>query len=184
VRRALCVALALAVVCGACKRKPGQLSSNLNVENKVSVRPVSLYFEGTDMLLNVERRNLALPENPAGALSLVTRELLKGPATRTLARSFPADSIVRGAFLLPDCTAFVDIGGPTLYRRWGTGAHEELMAVYSIVQTIATNFPDVKRVRILVNGEPAETLAGHVNLARSLAPMPSMVAVPATTSAR
>jgi hypothetical protein len=27
-----------------------------------------------------------------------------------------------------------------------------------------------------VNGEPAETLAGHINIARSLAPMPSLVA--------
>jgi spore germination protein GerM len=90
-------------------------------------------------------------------------------------RIFPPDSVVRATFLLPDGTAFVDLGGPTLTQGWGTGSHEELMAVYSIVSTVTTNFPEVKRVRILVNGEPAETLAGHISLRGSLTPMPSLV---------
>ena len=50
------------------------------------------------------------------------------------------------------------------------------MAVYSVVQTVTTNFPDAKRVRILINDEPAETLAGHVNLSRALLPSANYVA--------
>ena len=69
----------------------------------------------------------------------------------------------------------MDLGGPTLTSGWGTGSHEELMAVYSIVSTVTANFPEAKRVRILVNGEPAETLAGHVSLRGALVPMPSLV---------
>jgi spore germination protein GerM len=167
--------LALAAVFGACKAKPKQLSSNLNVENKVTVRPVALYYEGVDMLLSPEQRNVALPENPAAAMAVVVRELFKPPASRTHARSFPADTVVRGAFLLPDGTAFIDLGGETLTRGWGTGSHEELLAIYGVVQTVTANFPEAKRVRILVNGEPAETLAGHINVARSLGPVPSLV---------
>ena len=49
------------------------------------------------------------------------------------------------------------------------------MAVYSLVQTVTTNFPDAKRVRVLVNGEPAETLGGHIWLGKSLQPMPLLV---------
>ena len=172
--RKLVVLVALALA--ACKAKPTQLSSNLNVENKVAVRAVTLYYQGVDMLLGGEQRNVALPENPAAAMSVVVRELFKPPASRARARSFPSDTVVRAAYLLPDGTAFVDLGGPTLTQGWGTGSHEELMAVYSVVQTVTANFPDAKRVRILVNGEPAETLAGHINIARSLAPMPSLVA--------
>lgn len=182
--RKLALIAALALLCAACKPKAKQLSSNLNVENKVSVRPVALYFEGSDMLLSVERRNVALPENPAAALPVVVRELFKGPANRQLARSFPADTIVRGAFILPDGTAFVDIGGATLTRGWGTGSHEEMMAVYSVVQTVLANFGEAKRLRLLVNGEPAETLAGHINLSRSLGPLAYLVATgapPAST---
>jgi spore germination protein GerM len=176
--RKVVVVLALAIACGACRGKSGkQLSSNLNAENKVTVRQVALYYESAaDMMLHPEPRNVAVPENPAGAMSIVVRELFKGPVTTSLARSFPKDTVVRGAFLLPDGTAFVDLGGATLTQGWGTGSHEELMAVYGVVQTVTANFNEVKRVRLLVNGEPAETLAGHVNLARSLEASPALVA--------
>jgi germination protein M len=175
VRRAVVLSLAiLTIIGGGCKKKP--LSANLNAENKVAVRPVTLFFEGPDMLLVRETRNVALPENPAGALSIVARELLKGSANAGVPHIFPRDTVVRATFLLPDGTAFVDLGGNTLAQGWGTGSHEELMAVYSVVQTVTTNFPEAKRVRILVNDEPAETLAGHVNLSRALVPSATYVA--------
>ena len=167
-RRTFVAVLALVVLAGACRKKNNELSSNLNVENKVSVRQVRLYFEGPEMLLAAETRNVSLPEKPAAALPVVMQELLKGSASTAVARSFPADTVLLGAYLLPDGTVFVDLGGPTLKQGWGTGSHEELMAIYSVVQTVVTNFPEVKRVRLLVNGEPAETLAGHVALDRSL----------------
>lgn len=174
-RRAVVLLLVIVAIGGGCQKKR-ELTPNLNVENKVEVRPVTLFFEGPEMLLVRETRNLALPENSGGALSIVAQELLKGSANAGVPHSFPPDTVVRGAFLLPDGTAFVDLGGPTLTQGWGTGSHEELMAVYSIVQTITTDFPEAKRVRILVNGEPAETLAGHVNLQHALVPMPVFVA--------
>jgi hypothetical protein len=174
VKRRIVATLALLLSLVACKKKES-LSGNLNADNKVANRSVSLYFESPDMVLVPEQRNLALPENPAGAMSAVVRELFKGSANASVPRLFPADTVVRGAFLLPDGTAFVDLGGATLTQGWGTGSHEELMAVYSLVQTITTNFPEAKRVRILLNGSPAETLAGHVGLARPLTPMPSLL---------
>jgi spore germination protein GerM len=173
VRKTAVVVLALALVAGACKKKA--LSTNLNVENKVAVRTVTLYFEAPDMLLAAESRNVALPENHAGAMSAVVRELFKGSANSSIPRIFPADTVVRGAWLLPDGTAFVDLGGATLTSGWGTGTHEELMAAWSVVQTIVTNFPETKRVRILINGTPAETLAGHIDIGRALRPNPAWV---------
>jgi hypothetical protein len=178
VRRAVVLSLAMVLIVamagGGCKKKGN--TSNINAANKVEVRPVTLFFEGPDMLLVRETRNVALPENPAGALSIVARELLKGSANAGVPHIFPRDTVVRSTFLLPDGTAFVDLGGSTLTEGWGTGSHEELMAVYSVVQTVTTNFPEAKRVRILVNDEPAETLAGHVNLSRALLPMATYVA--------
>ncbi len=173
-RLVVVVALALITAASACK-KPQQQGRNLSEANKVAMRPVRLYFEDGNFLLTAESRNLPLPENPAAAIPVVVREMMKGPANASLARLYPPDTIVRGAYLLPDGTAFVDLGGATLQQGWGTGTHEELMAVYSVVQTVSANFADAKRVRLLVNGEPAETLAGHVWLGRSLHPMSSLV---------
>ena len=156
----------------ACSRKKPPLSSNLAVENKVAVRPVNLYFEAPTMLLVAERRDIALPENPAGAIPMVVRELLKGSANTSLPRLFPADIVLRGAYLLPDGTVFVDLGGQTLTDGWNTGTHQELMAIQSLVQTMVSNFDRAHRVRILLNGAPAETLGGHVSLSRSFGVMP------------
>ena len=69
----------------------------------------------------------------------------------------------------------IDVGGQTLTDGWNTGTHQELMAIESLVQTLVANFEGAHRVRILVNGSPAETLGGHVSLSRSLGPMPSLV---------
>ena len=160
----------------ACKENKPPLSPNLAKENKVAMRTVSLYYESPDLLLAPERRDLPLPENPAGALDLVLRELVKGSANAAVPRLLPADTAIRGVYLLPEGTAFVDLGGPTLTQGWATGSHQELMAVYSVVQTVTANFPEARKVRMLVNGEPAETLGGHVSLARSFTPQPSVVA--------
>jgi len=166
--------LALLLIAACHKQQP--LSRNLNAENKVAMRTVSLYYESPDLLLAPEQRSLPLPENHAAALDVVMHELVKGSVNAAVPRLLPADTIVRGAYLLPDGTAFVDLGGPTLSQGWSTGSHQELMAIYSVVQTVTANFPEAKKVRMLVNGEPAETLAGHVSLNRALTPVPSMVA--------
>jgi hypothetical protein len=175
VRRAGVVVFALLVLAAGCKKKNEQGGNNLNVQNNVAPRAVRLYFEGPSLLLVAEGRNVQAPQNPPGAMAVVVRELFKGPANPAFSRAFPADTVVRGAFLLPDGTGFVDLGGATLTQGWAAGSHEELMAVYSLVQTITANFPEAKRVRILVNGTPAETLAGHVALDRSLMPSAAFV---------
>ncbi|HET7711815.1 MAG TPA: GerMN domain-containing protein [Thermoanaerobaculia bacterium] len=157
-------------------RKRETLTTSLEAGNKVAPRTVRLFYESADLLLFPEMRNLQLPENPAGALPIVVRELLKGPASAGVPRLFPADTVVRGAFLLPDGTALVDLGGETVTRGWSTGSHHELMAVYSVVFTVTTNFPTARRVRLLLNGEPAETLGGHVSLDKPLVPMAALTA--------
>ena len=175
-KRAVVVVLLAAVAAGGCRKKP-PVNGNLNAANKVAVRLVRLYFESPGMLLVSEGRNIPLPESPAAAMPVVVRELMKGPVAPNGAslRLFPADTVVRGTYLLPGGTVVVDLGGTTLSQGWGTGSHQELMAVYSLVQTLTANFADARRVRILVNGSPSETLAGHVSLSRSLVPLQTLV---------
>jgi hypothetical protein len=174
VKRLVVAALTILAIAGGCRKK-SDVAANINAANKVSVRPVRLYFESPGMMLAAETRSIALPENASAAIPMVVRELMKGPAKPPLGRVFPADTVVRGAYLLPGGTVIVDLGGNTLTQGWGTGSHDELMSAYALVQSLTANFADARRVRILVNGTPAETLAGHVSLARSLAPRPALV---------
>jgi Sporulation and spore germination len=166
--------LLLLLLAAACSKKEDP-QANLNAQNRVAMRAVRLYYESPSMLLASETRNIPLPENPGAAVPVVVRELMKGPATAAGTRLFPVDTVVRGTYLLPEGTVVVDLGGATLTQGWGTGSHQELMTIYSLVWTVTSNFGEAKRVRLLVNGSPSETLAGHVSLSRSLTPKPDLL---------
>ena len=48
------------------------------------------------------------------------------------------------------------------------------MLVGSIVNTL-TEFPEVQKVRILIDGAPVETLSGHMDLSEPLARMTELL---------
>lgn len=171
-RRIVGLILLTLVVTGCSKKS--EVASDTPVPAKVVTRSVTLFYESPEMLLSPETRNVPLPDTPA-AIPIVVRELLKGSANASVPRLLPPDCVVRGVYSLPDGTAIVDLGGQTLASGWSTGSHQEMMALYSIVSTITTNFPNIQRVRVLVNGQVAETLAGHISLDKPLRVMPSLI---------
>jgi hypothetical protein len=72
---------------------------------------------------------------------------------------------LRGFFLAPDGTAYVDISaGQEGIVRGSAG--EEFLALYAMVNTLAVNFEEIRQVRFLVEGRESQTLAGHVDLGR------------------
>lgn len=181
VRFALVLFLLLSVASG-CKKEQKAVRDPQR-ENKVAAREVTLFFESPELMLAPEKRTLSLPERESAALSAVTRELIKGSVRPGVPKLFPADAVVRAVYSLPDGTAIVDIGSASLGSTWNPGTHGELMALYSVVQTLSSNFGSVKRVRFLVNGQVAETLAGHIRLDRPLRPLPSIVSLQSVPAA-
>jgi spore germination protein GerM len=55
------------------------------------------------------------------------------------------------------------------------GSSAEMMTVYSIVNSLSLNFPQIKRVQILIDGEPAETITGHLSLKEPIFPKPDLI---------
>lgn len=168
--RGLIVVIAVLPLLAGCRAEKKTVETAIALANKVSSRTITLFFESPEGLVP-EQRTLSLPESDAAALSLVAKELLKGSANQSIPRPLPEDSVIRAAYLLPEGLAVVDVGGPTLANGWNTGSHGEMIAVYSLVQTVVSNFPSVQRVRIVVNGQPVQTLAGHIEIDRSLRPL-------------
>lgn len=95
-------------------------------------------------------------------------ELVKGPES-DLAPTIPPAARVRNLFIDSSGTAYADFDRELKEGRRG-GAQEELYAVFSIVDTLASNFPQIKRVQILVEGLEIPTLAGNVDTGRPLSP--------------
>ena len=55
------------------------------------------------------------------------------------------------------------------------GSSAEIMTVYSIVNSLTTNFPQIKRVLILVEGKEIESIAGHLSLMSPISSKPDLI---------
>ena len=81
------------------------------------------------------------------------------PAQRTL----PADTVLLALYLLPDGTAIVDFSD-ALSGETPSGIASEQLAVDSIGRTLHASVPGAQRLRILIQGQEVDTLAGHIDL--------------------
>ena len=55
------------------------------------------------------------------------------------------------------------------------GSSAEMMSVYSIVNSLALNFPQIKRVQIFIEGKTGETIAGHLSLDQPISSKPDLI---------
>ena len=112
---------------------------------------------------------------PGDRAKQILADLISGPETEYSLRALPPGTQLRQVYVLDDGTAFVDFTAD-LERGLGGGSSEELYTVYSIINSVALNIPEIRRVGILINGEPVDTLNGHLDLRRPLTPDVSIIA--------
>jgi spore germination protein GerM len=130
---------------------------------------VKLYFPSPDQAgLLSEERSVPFSADLARQLRSVVEELVKGSQTGLLAPLAPGTRILE-VFVTARGVAYVDLSKEVLGSPV-VGSQAELLAVYSIVNSFAANFPAVKRVQLLVDDKPVDTLGGHMDLSRPLLP--------------
>jgi hypothetical protein len=95
------------------------------------------------------------------AKQLITALIEKTPSQ--IQRTLPAGAVLLQFYLMPDGTAIADFS-EALETETPSGILNEEMAVDSIVRTLGANLSNVYRLKILVRGQDAETLAGHLDL--------------------
>jgi hypothetical protein len=130
-----------------------------------TVRLTLFFPDREDGRLKPEERDIARPVGAGGALKAIFSELQRGPTRPDLAPPLPQKIQLRNASLLPEGEVVLDLA---VDAGLSFGSDEELTIVASLVDTVLQNVAETKSVRILVNGEPAESLGGHVDLTRPL----------------
>ncbi len=138
-------------------------------------KKVVLFFASeNDDLLHPEEREIPVGPTPADEAGNVLKELIQG-SRAGLISTLPAQTRLRQVYLLKDGTACADFSRD-LALNHPSGAAAEISTVYSVVNSLAYNFKDVKRVLILIEGTEADTLDGHISLDKPLVPSFSLVA--------
>lgn len=95
------------------------------------------------------------------AKQLITALIEQAPSQTQ--RTLPADAELLQFYLLPNGTAIADFS-ETLGTETPSGILNEQLAVDSIVRTLAANLSTIYRLKILIRGQEADTLAGHLDL--------------------
>jgi hypothetical protein len=123
---------------------------------------------------------LSLSADPAQRARQVMDTLITEAPTPEQ-RTLPEDAALVGFYLLPDGTAVADFSD-SLSSETPSGILSERLAVDSIVQTLKSNLPAARRLKILIHGQEVDTLAGHVDLTGFFELNPPAVAPAAATA--
>ena len=143
--------------------RPGHEEEAAGAERTINVK---LFFPAADRPgLVMEERTVPFSSDLGTQLKAVVGELIRGSQSGLVA-SLPAQTKVLEVFVSARGVAYVDLSKEA--SQGTSGSDEELLSVYSIVNSLTVNFPAVRRVQILLEDRPADTLAGHVDLSRPL----------------
>lgn len=128
--------------------------------------PVTLYVANdSDGTLGKTQVSVPMPSERSERARAVLRTLLAQYLKANSTHPIGKDSDVRQVFLMDDGTAIVDTNS-AFADSHPSGVLAEELTVASIVVTLNANDPKITRVKILVNGQERETLAGHADLKR------------------
>ena len=129
----------------------------------------ALYFPLADYSgLGIQRRAVSCRDNPTARARALAAALEDGPEG-DLAPAFLPGHGVRQVFVDRNGTVFLDLAA-NRDRLPGVGAIQERLCLWSLVNTLCLNMKEIKRVKILVGGDEAVSLAGHVDLTNPLIP--------------
>lgn len=113
--------------------------------------------------LHPEEASLSLPADPVLRAQAVLRALIARYMQKDSPHVLPAGADINDVYVV-NGTAVVDLN-QAFASGHRSGVLVEELTVLSLVQTLAANLPGIAQVKILVNGQERETLAGHADLA-------------------
>ncbi len=150
--------------------KPSSSTSGSKQEAPKSVE-VELYYPDATAtkLVSVKKKLDITKEDKYNA---AVHALMQDPKEKNVTGIFPKTAKLRSVRLQGDI-AVVDFDS-NIRKGFSGGSTGERFLVGSVVNTL-TNFPEIKKVRFLLDGKEIESLAGHMDLTEPVARMNSLM---------
>ena len=126
---------------------------------------VKVYYPDDSGMRLVEVEREVIVDEATDKYTAAVETLLEEPDEENLTKIFPKNAAIRSV-KVADGLATVDFDGGLTKNFVGGSTGEELL-IGSVVDTL-TNFPEVTRVKFLVDGKEVETLSGHMDLSTPL----------------
>ncbi len=139
------------------------------------VGSVTLYFPGSDGRLHAERRGLDTNADAVELVSRIVASLIGGPDDAELFAPLPAGTEIGSTVLSADGTLYLDLSSSDHALPPVAGSQREILAAYSLVNSICGNVPRIRGVVLLWNSEQRATFAGNLDTTRPLTPNRKLV---------
>lgn len=175
------VLIALVLVVGRGRDEPAPVpSTTLPIDEVVPVEPgegtlVPLYYPDETGMLSEEEREVVVWTTPAAGAQVLLRALLAGPESEDLSAPVSESVSLGETFLTPAGQLYVDLVSTELDEPPRTGSQAELLTVFSLVDTVLLNIPEIEGVILLWNGRQLDTFAGHVDTSLPLQAEPDLI---------
>jgi spore germination protein GerM len=137
-------------------------------------KDVLLYFSDSEgeYLIGEKRKILKKSEVKEEAKETIV-ELIKGPKGKLIPTIPPRSRLL--TLKISDAGVAKVNFNAALSKDHPGGSSAEMMTVYSIVNSLALNFPRIKRVQIFIDGKPIETITGHLSLRQPVSAKPDLI---------
>ena len=124
---------------------------------------VTLFFsDPNERFLVPEKRFIPKEKEPEAQAREMIQALIAGSKTG-LVNTFPEKAELQGVKREGEDILSVNFRESLVANHPG-GSAAEMATVYSLTNTLTTNLPAIKRIRILIDGKERESLKGHIGL--------------------
>ncbi|MGE5417965.1 MAG: GerMN domain-containing protein [Acidobacteriota bacterium] len=169
--------------CGTASKKPTPAkkpivnpgaASMKEAPKELFTQTVALYFSNkqADKLVHETRKITAPADEMPTAL---VKELIRGPVISGGVQTIPSKTKLR-ALRVTNRIAYTDFSKEISTQLQG-GSAGERMTVYSVVDSLA-RLGGIDKVQFLIEGKKVDSLAGHMDLTKPIAPDYSLIYVP------
>ena len=123
---------------------------------------VKIFFPAAsgDTLLVAEDQMIFKSSELANRAKQILQKVQEGPHDAKMVPSLPKETKFQDLFISEQGTAFIDFSSAIATNHPG-GVLNEVATIYSIVDSLTYNLPEIREVKILIGGVEKETLAGH-----------------------
>lgn len=133
-----------------------------------------LFFPSAAGALAVEERPFPTVTDGEELVRVIVGEILAGPSGEGLQAPFVADVELGSVYISASGIAFVDLVSSETHPP-RSGSRQEMLSVYSIVNSVHESLPNLAGVVLLWNGQQRPTFAGHLDTGRPLRPKPDLI---------
>jgi hypothetical protein len=146
-----------------------------DLPDDVDVVLAELYFPDQDGSLSPEGREVVAWSSPEQGARTLLAALFSGPEDELLSAPLPTEAKLGTVHLTEAGILYVDIVSTELSRPPSTGSQEELLSIWSLVDTAMLGVPEIRGVVLTWNSRQLTSFGGHVDTSLPLVADPDLI---------